>query len=145
MKLIQHHFIWNRIVNDIYVYIATYLICQNKIIHHHQFYSQLESLFILKNMWNLSFKKINLNWIMKLFLSIKNDQKFNNILTVICHIIKYALFIFIWNDIITANFVKLFFEHVKCHFDFSRNIITDKDSHITSDFWWEVCKIQMIK
>jgi len=47
---------------------------------------------------------------------------------------KYALFIFIQNDIITADFVKFFFEHVECYFDFLKNIITDRDSCIISDF-----------
>ena len=64
----------------------------------------------------------------------KNDQKYNSILIVICHITKYALFILIQNDITAADFVKLFFEHVECYFDFSRNIVTDRNSCITSDF-----------
>ena len=73
---------------------------------------------------------------MKLFLlmKIKNSQKYNSILTVICHIMKYALFILIQNDIIIADFTKLFFEHVECCFNFLKSIVTDKNSHITSDF-----------
>ena len=58
---------------------------------------------------------------------------------------KYALFILIQNDIITADFTKLFFEHIECCFDFLKNIIMNRNSCIISDFWWEVCKIQMIK
>ena len=147
MKLVQYHFIWNRIVNNIHIYIAIYLIYQSKIIHCHQFYNQLKSLSISKNMWNSSFKKISLDWITKLFSSMKtkNSQKYNSILTVICCIIKYVLFILIQNNIIAADFMKLFFKHVEYCFDFSKNIMTDKNSCITSDFWWEVCEIQMIK
>ena len=98
-------------------------------------------------MWNSLFKKISLDWIMKLLSSMKtkNDQKYNSILTVIYHIIKYALFILTWNDTTAADFMKLFFEHVKCHFDSLRSIMTDRNSCITSDFWQEVCKIQLIK
>ena len=145
MKLIQYYFIWNEIANDVHIYVATYSVYQSKFIHCHWFYSQLKSFFILKNIWNSSFKKINLNWITRLLLLMKNDQKFNSILTVVCHVMKYALFILIWNDTTAADFVKLFFEHVECCFDFSRSIMMNRDSHITSDFWWEVCKIQMIK
>ena len=137
MKLIQHYFIWNEIANNICVYIATCLICQNKVIHHHQFYSQLKFLFILKNTWNLLFKKISLDWITEL-LSLrktKNNQKYNSILTVVYHVTKYALFILIQNDTTTADFMKLFFEHVECHFNFSRNIIMNRNSCITSNFW----------
>ena len=64
----------------------------------------------------------------------KNNQKFNNILIVICCITKYVLFILIQNDITAADFIKLFFEHVECHFDFLKNIVTDRNSHIMSDF-----------
>ena len=40
---------------------------------------------------------------------------------------------------------EVFFEHVECYFDFLKSIMTDRNSCITSNFWWEVCKIQMIK
>ena len=73
LELIQCHFTWNKITDDIHIYVATCLICQNKAIHCHKFYEQLESLSVLKNMWNSSFKEINLDWIMKLSLSLKND------------------------------------------------------------------------
>jgi len=122
-------------------------ICQSKAIYYYWFYDQLKSLSILKNMWNLLFKEISLDWIMRLSLSmkIKNNQKYNSILTVVYHIMKYALFILIWNDITAADFTELFFEHVECHFDFLRSIIMNRDSHIILNFWWEVCEIEMIK
>ena len=47
---------------------------------------------------------------------------------------KYALFIFTQNNIITANFAELFFKYVEYYFDFSKNIITNKNSYIISDF-----------
>jgi len=136
LKLVQHHFIWNRIADNIHIYIATCLICQSKAIHHHWSYDQLESLSISKNTWNSSFKEISLDWIMRLFLSMKtkNSQKYNSILIVVCCITKYALFILTWDDTTAADFTELFFEHVECHFDFSRNIVMNRDSCITSDF-----------
>ena len=82
---------------------------------------------------------------MKLFSLIKNDQEYNSILIIVCHVIKYALFILTWNDTTAADFAELFFEHVECQFDFSRSIVMNKDSQIISDFWQEVCEIQIIK
>ena len=61
LELIQHHFIWNEIVNDIHVYVTMCLIYQSKAIHHHKSYSQLEPLSVLKNIWNSSFKEISLD------------------------------------------------------------------------------------
>ena len=82
---------------------------------------------------------------MRLLLLMKKSQKYNSILTVVCHITKYALFILIQNDSTAADFMKLFFEHVECCFDSSRSIVMNRNSHIISDFWWEVCEIEMIK
>ena len=82
---------------------------------------------------------------MRLFSSLKNDQEYNSILIIVCYVTKYTLFILIWNDITAADFTELFFEHVECWFDFSRNIIMNRDSWIISDFWWEICEIQIIK
>ena len=132
-------------MKDVHIYIIICLICQSKAIHHYQSYDQLKFLSILKNIWNSLFKKISLNWIIRFLLLIKNSYKFNNILIIIYYIIKYILFILIWDDFIAADFAELFFEHIKCYFDFLRSIITDRNSHIISDFWWEVCKIEIIK
>ena len=75
----------------------------------------------------------------------KNSQKYNSILTAVCYITKYALFILTQNNFTAADFTKLFFEHVECCFDFSRNIMMNRDSCIISDFWQEICEIEMIK
>ena len=122
-------------MNDVHIYIIMCSVCQSKAIHYHKFYDQLESLLVLKNTWNLSFKEISLDWIMRLLLLLKNSQKYNSILIIVCHVIKYALFISTWDDITAADFAELFFEHVECQFDFSRSIIMNRDSQIISDFW----------
>ena len=75
----------------------------------------------------------------------QNDQEFDNILTIICCITKYMLFIFTHKASIVIEFAELFFEHVECYFKISRSIVTNKDLHIISEFWQEICEIQMIK
>ena len=67
-------------------------------------------------------------------MKIKNDQKYNSILTVVYHVIKYVLFILTQNDTTATDFMKLFFEHIECHFDFLRSIMMNRNSCITSDF-----------
>ena len=95
--------------------------------------------------WNLPFKEISLDWIMGLLPSFKNGQKYNSILTVVCQVTKYALFIPIKDDATAAEFAEVFFEHVECHFGTPWSIVTDQDSRIMSDFWHEVCKMKIIK
>ena len=93
----------------------------------------------------ISFKKISLNWITDLSVFMQNDQEFDNILTIVCCITKYILFIFTHKTFTVIEFAELFFEHIKCHFEISRSIIMNRDSHIILKFWQEICKIQMIK
>ena len=132
-------------MNNVHIYIIICLIYQSKAIHHHKFYDQLEFFSVLKNMWNLSFKKIDLNWVTELSLLLKNDQEYNSILIIVCHVTKYALFISIQNNTTAADFAELFFEHVEYQFDFLKNIVTDRNSCIIFNFWQEICKIQIIK
>jgi len=67
-------------------------------------------------------------------MKVKNGQEYNSILTVVCRVTKYALFIPTRDDSTAADFAELFFEHVKCHFDSSKNIVMNRNSHIISDF-----------
>ena len=75
----------------------------------------------------------------------QDGQEYDSILIIVCHITKYALFIPMHEDATAVDFAVQFFEHVECHFGTPRSIVTDRDSCITSDFWCEVCEIQMIK
>src|SRR6266536_5948372 len=82
---------------------------------------------------------------MKLPVSRHHNQKYDSILIIVCHTTKYALFISTCEALITVKFTKLFFKHVKCCFETSQDIVINRDSQITSNFWHEVCKIQIIK
>ena len=93
LKLIQCHFTWDGIADDVRAYVATCPICQGKAIHRHKLYGKLKPLPIPTDMWNSPFKEISLDWITGLPLSIKNGQKYNSILMIVCQVTKYALFI----------------------------------------------------
>jgi hypothetical protein len=71
--------------------------------------------------------------------------KYDSILTVVCHVIKYMLFISMRETSTAVEFAELFFEHVECCFEMLRSVVSDRDSHITSEFWHEICEIQIIK
>src|SRR5438045_3229046 len=145
LELIQRHFTWDGITDDVCAYVATCPICQGKAIHRHKPYGKLKPLPIPTDMWNSPFKEISLDWITGLPPSIKNGQKYNSILTIVCRVTKYALFIPTQDDANAADFAELFFEHVKCHFGTPRSIVTDCDSCITLDFWRKVCEMKIIK
>ena len=82
---------------------------------------------------------------MNLLVSNHHKLEYDNILTIICHIIKYTLFLSIRADLITVNLVQLFFKHVECYFGIPRDIMINKDSCIISNFWHEIYEIKIIK
>ena len=75
----------------------------------------------------------------------KNGQEFDSVLTVVCRMTKYALFIPTRESSTAVDFAELFFEHVECRFGTPKGIVSDRDSRITADFWAEVCQTCMIK
>jgi transposase InsO family protein len=145
LDLIQRHFTWNGIAEDVRAYVATCPICQGKAIHRHRPYGQLQPLPVPTDIWDSPFKEISLDWIDGLPPSTKDGREYNSILTVVCRVTKYALFLPTRDDTTAADFAELFFEHVECRFGSPRSIVTDRDSRITSDFWREVCEIKMVK
>ena len=145
LNLIQRHFTWRGIANDVREYIATCPICQGKAYHRHKPYGQLQPLPIPTDLWNSPFKEISLDWITGLPCSIRGGQEYNSILTIVCRVTKYALFIPTREDATAADFAEMFFEHIECRFGTPRSVVTDRDSRITSGFWKEICEIQIIK
>ena len=53
---------------------------------------------------------------------------------VVYRITKYALFLPTWEDIIIADFAKLFFEAIKYRFGTLRGVVSNRDSKLTLDF-----------
>jgi hypothetical protein len=145
LERIRRQFTWPGITEDVREYVATCPVCQGKAVHRHKPYGQLQPLPIPTDLWNSPFKEISLDWITGLPVSIRNGQEFDSILTIVCRVTKYALFLPTREDSTAVDFAQLFFEHVECCFGSPRGIVTDRDSRITSEFWQEVCDTQIIK
>src|SRR5438045_3417297 len=114
LDLIQRWFTWTGIAEDVTEYVATCPVCQGKAVHCHKPYGQLEPLPPLSDY--SPFKEISLDWITGLPVSIRNGQAYDSILTIVCHVTKYALFLPTWEDATAVDFTEMFFEHVKCCF-----------------------------
>lgn len=143
LELIRRRFTWSGIAEDVREYVATCPVCQGKAIHRHRPYGELEPLPVPPDL--TPFKEISLDWITGLPTSMRNGMEYNSILTIVCRVSKYALFIPTREDATAVDLAQLFFEHVECRFGTPRGIVTDRDSRITSEFWREICEIQMIK
>ena len=49
-------------------------------------------------------------------MSVRNRVAYNYILTIVCRVIKYVLFIPTRKDITTVDLIELFFKNVECRF-----------------------------
>ena len=82
---------------------------------------------------------------MGLPVSIRYGQAYDNILTIICHVTKYVLFLPYREDLTMVDLAEMFFEYIKCRFGTPRGVVSDRDSRIISDFWREVYDHKIIK
>ena len=101
--------------NDVTKYIAICLAYEGKAIHRHKPYGQLEPLSLPVDL--KPFKEISLDWIMGLPMSVRNRVAYDYILTIVCRVTKYVLFIPTREDITTVDLIELFFKNVECRFD----------------------------
>ncbi|TAQ83095.1 hypothetical protein B7494_g8581 [Chlorociboria aeruginascens] len=140
--LIQRHFTWKGLRDEVAQYVASCPQCQFKAIHRHKPYGELQPLPVP----TAPFQDISLDWITGLPASrVLSGQEYNSILTIVDRFTKYALFIPVRDTQNAAQFAQVFFEKVECAFGTPRSIVTDRDSRITSMFWKEVCEHKMIK
>ena len=134
LDLIRRRFTWPGIAEDVREYAATCPACQGKAIHRHKSYGKIEPLPIPTDLWNAPFKEItrSLDWITGLPVSTLHGQAsaYDSILTVVCRVTKYALFLLTREDAAAVAFAELFYENVECRFGTPRRIVTDRDSRV---------------
>ena len=71
-------------------------------------------------------------------MSERNGQAYDSILTLVCRVMEYALFIPTREVTTVVDFAELFCGHVVCCYGTLRGVVSDRDSRITSDFGREV-------
>src|SRR2546421_8980630 len=141
LELIQRKFYWIGITKDVREYIQICPVCQRKAISHHKPYGSLQPLPQPNEVW----REIALDFITGLPESRKGLQAYNTILTVVDRKSKMARFIPTRDDLNATQFAELFHEEIELRFGSPRGIVSDRDSHLTSDFWAEVCRYSLIK
>ena len=146
LDLLQRHFYWPELETDVKEWVSTCPQCQGKAVHRHKPYGQLEA-FEPEDKDYRPFRHISMDWITGLPESLRRStgEKFNSILTIVCRSTKAVRFIPTRTDTTTGDFARLFFEHIECIFGTPISIVSDRDSRITSEFWAEICSIEMIK
>ena len=141
MELVQRKFKWEGIRLDIDEYIQACPICQGNSAPRHKPYGKLEPLPPPTRPW----KEISMDLITQLPVSLRGTKEYNAILIIVDRYTKMAVFLPICNEINAADLAELIYKEVELRFGAPSGIVSDRDSHITSKFWAEMCYYSMIK
>lgn len=125
-------FYWPRMKKDIISFCASCDICQK--IKHSNFkkFGFLKPHAIPQN----PYESVSLDLIVNLPWS----EEYNAILVIVDRLTKHAQFIPTTTGLTTEGFATLFIKHVACKFGLPTNIVCDRDSRWTSEFWRHVAK-----
>ena len=134
-KIIWRKIFWSAIYNDIWQYIKKCEICQKTKILRWRFYSFLTALL----QFIIFFRKIFLNFIVKLFFNTLNRQVYNLILIVINCCIWTSLYIPITEIITTSVLIELLRRRVFDCFSYPDKVISDQESLFISYYYSQLC------
>ena len=131
-------YFWPRMSREIKKFITTCDICQRAKIKKHAPYGLLKSIPIPSR----PFEVITMDFIPELP---KTAKGYDNVLVIVDKLTKFGIFIPTDITLSTPDAAKLVFENVFSKFGIPRQIIADRDSKWTSDFWKEICEQLKIK
>jgi len=118
LELIQRHYTWPNICNDIQKFCKSYVTYIRSKLQHHRSYGFLQQLPIPEHLWN----SISMDFIEKL----PSFSGFDTILVIVDRLSKQAIFISTHDTITSVELARLFVIHV-----FSKHGVP---SHVTSDY-----------
>lgn len=130
--ILNSKFYWSRMKKDIMSFCASCDICQKTKHSNFKRYGFLKPHAIPQN----PYQSVSLDLIVNLPWS----EEFNAILVIVDRLTKHAQFIPTTTGLNTEGFATLFIKHVACKFGLPSNIICDRDSRWTSEFWRHVAR-----
>jgi hypothetical protein len=131
-------FFWPRMSKDIKAFVLSCDICQKNKPKRHAPYGLLRPIPIPSQ----PFEILTMDFIPELP---KTKNGFNNILVVVDKLTKFATFIPTETTLNEEKCAKLLFEHIFTKYGLPRQIISDRDSRWTGQFWEEACRLFNIK
>ncbi|KAJ3474331.1 hypothetical protein NLI96_g12517 [Meripilus lineatus] len=125
-------FYWPRMKKDIISFCSSCDVCQKTKHSNFKRYGFLKPHAIPLN----PYESVSLDLIVNLPWS----DEFNAILVTVDRLTKHAQFIPTTTGLTTEGFATLFIKHVACKFGLPTNIVCDRDTRWTSEFWRHVAK-----
>ncbi|OMO77547.1 reverse transcriptase [Corchorus capsularis] len=131
--LVEEHYYWPRMRDDVETYVNTYLVCQQDKIEQRLPAGLLEPLPIPEHPW----ESVSMDFI----VGLPKVDGFANIMVVVDRFSKYDTFILTPKECPAEKAAWLFLKHVVKYWGVPRNIVSDRDSRFTSRFWMELFKL----
>jgi len=127
LELIQKHYTWPNIHNDIQKFCKSCVTCMRSKPQRHRPYGSLQQLSILEHPWN----SISMDFIEKL----PSSSGFDTILVIVDRLSKQAIFIPTHNTITSAELACLFVTHVFSKHEVLSHVTSDRGSKFVSHFF----------
>ena len=127
LELIQRHYTWPNIRNDVQKFCKSCVTCMRSKPQHHRLYRSLQQLPILEHPWN----SISMDFIEKL----PSSSGFDTILVIVDRLLKQAIFIPTHDTITSVELACLFITYVFSKHEVPSHITSDCSSEFVSHFF----------
>ena len=141
IALIQKKFFWNCMYKNIENYIKKCNVCQQIKTQHYRSYDEFIKFFISKKFWF----EIFMNMIIQLSSSKYNNVVYDSIIIIICKYFKITIYLLVKFIITILQICDLFQNKKFLQYDLFDDIVFDKESLFTSNFWSTLCYCVKIK
>jgi len=130
LELIQKHYTWPNIHNDVQKFYKSCVTCMRSKPQHHRPYGSLQQLSIPERPWN----SISMDFIEKL----PSSSGFDTILVIVDCLSKQAIFIPTHDTITSVELARLFVTYVFSKHGVSSHVTSDRSSEFVSYFFYSL-------
>lgn len=133
VALVQRSYYWPQMRDDIDTYVRTCLVCQQDKADRQKKAGLLEPLPIPSRPW----ESVSMDFI----VGLPKVGEVDAIIVVVDRFSKYATFVPAPRTVTAEETAQLFFKHVVKHWGLPRDIVSDRDSRFTGNFWTELFRL----
>ncbi|KAI3412628.1 Hydrolase_4 domain-containing protein [Psidium guajava] len=133
LALVEEHYFWPHLRDDVEVYVRTCLVCQQDKLEQKSPAGLLEPLPVPERPW----ESVSMDFI----VGLPKSEGCRTLMVVVDRFSKYATFVPATDDCPAEEAAKLFLKHVVKHWGVPRTIVSDRDPRFTGRFWTELFKL----
>ena len=135
IEAISRKYHWKSMHQDIREYVQECHLCQLNVVHRHKPYGLLEPLPVPEKPWQW----MSVDFITGLPPSKWAGKTYDAIMVVMDLFTKYSLYVPTTKDVDAAGLAELFYEKIMPAFGMPENLVSDRGTVFTSEFWSSFC------